>query len=161
MQQRTLGPFTVSAIGLGCMNFCHAYGEPVSEAQTERVLQLTGGKKLPVVYDSVGKDTWLASLDCIEPRGLMVSFGNASGPVTGVDLGILSAKGSLYVTRPSIAAHVVPRSKLEASSAEFFDLIKRGKIKPDVARRYALKDAAQAHIDLASRKTTGASILLP
>ena len=127
----------------------------------ERVLELTGGKKLPVVYDSVGKDTWLASLDCIEPRGLMVSFGNASGPVTGVDLGILSAKGSLYVTRPSIAAHVVPRSKLEASSAEFFDLIKRGKIKPDVARRYALKDAAQAHLDLASRKTTGASILMP
>ena len=128
---------------------------------TERVLALTGGKKLPVVYDSVGKDTWLASLDCIEPRGLMVSFGNASGPVTGVDLGILAAKGSLYVTRPSVAHHVTPYSKLEASANELFDLIKRKKIKVEISKRYALKDAGQAHEDLAGRKTTGSVILIP
>ncbi len=128
---------------------------------TERVLELTGGKKLPVVYDSVGKDTWLASLDCLQPRGLMVSFGNASGPVTGVDLGILAAKGSLYVTRPSVAHHVTPYARLEASAQEMFDLVKRKKIKIDIGQRHALKDAAQAHIDLVSRKTTGATVLLP
>lgn len=132
-----------------------------TENISERVLELTGGKKLPVVYDSVGKDTWLASLDCIEPRGLMVSFGNASGPVTGVDLGILAAKGSLYVTRPSVAHHVTPYSKLEASAREIFDLVKRKKIKVDVSRTYRLQDAGQAHEDLAGRKTTGSLILLP
>ena len=127
----------------------------------ERVLELTGGKKLPVVYDSVGKDTWLASLDCLETRGLMVSYGNASGPVTGVDLGILAAKGSLFVTRPTVLHHVTPRAKFEAAASEFFDMVRRRKIKIEVARSYALKDAAQAHIDLTSRKTTGSSILIP
>lgn len=126
-----------------------------------RVLELTGGAKCPVVYDGVGKDTWEKSLDCVQMRGLMVSFGNASGPVTGVNLGILAQKGSLYVTRPTLAHHITPRKKLEESSDELFDLIARGKIKVEVERRYALADAAQAHRDLEARKTTGSVVLLP
>jgi NADPH2:quinone reductase len=127
----------------------------------ERVKALTGGAKVPVVYDGVGKDTWEGSLDCLQPRGLMVSFGNASGAVTGVNLGILAAKGSLFVTRPTLATHVVPRGRLEDSAAELFDLMQKGKIKVDIDQRYPLANAAQAHIDLASRKTTGSSVLLP
>ena len=127
----------------------------------ERVKELTGGAKVPVVYDGVGKDTWEGSLDCIQPRGLMVSFGNASGAVTGVNLGILAAKGSLYVTRPTLATHVVPRSRLEASAEELFGLMTSGKIKIEIDQRYPLADAAQAHIDLAGRKTTGSSVLVP
>jgi NADPH2:quinone reductase len=113
------------------------------------------------VYDGVGKDTWEGSLDCLQPRGLMVSFGNASGAVTGVNLGILAAKGSLFVTRPTLATHVVPRKRLEESSAELFDLMLSGRIKVDIEQRYPLADAAQAHIDLAGRKTTGSSVLIP
>ena len=117
----------------------------------ERVLQLTEGAKLPVVYDGVGKDTWEGSLDCIQPRGLMVSFGNASGAVTGVNLGILAAKGSLFVTRPTLATHVVPRSRLEASSEELFDMMSSGKIKVDIEQRYPLADAAQVRIPTSRR----------
>lgn len=127
----------------------------------ERVKQLTGGAKVPVVYDGVGKDTWEGSLDCLQPRSLMVSFGNASGPVTGVNLGILAAKGSLYVTRPTLGTHVVPRKRLEESAAEMFDLIGRGKLKIEIDQRYLLAEAAKAHIDLAARKTTGSSVLIP
>jgi NADPH2:quinone reductase len=126
-----------------------------------RVHELTNGQKCPVVYDGVGKDTWEKSLDCIQMRGLMVSFGNASGPVTGVNLGILAQKGSLFVTRPTLAHHITPRRKLEESAAELFDLMTRGKIKVEIDQRYPLADAAQAHRDLASRKTTGSSVLMP
>jgi NADPH2:quinone reductase len=127
----------------------------------ERVKELTRGAKVPVVYDGVGKDTWEGSLDCLQPRGLMVSFGNASGPVTGVNLGILAAKGSLFVTRPTLGTHVVPRKRLEESAAEMFDLIGRGKLKIEIDQRYPLAEATQAHTDLAARKTTGSSVLLP
>jgi NADPH2:quinone reductase len=127
----------------------------------ERVLQLTSGAKLPVVYDSVGKDTWEGSLDCIQPRGLMVSFGNASGPVAGVNLGILAAKGSLYVTRPTLATHIVPRARLEASAEELFDMMATGKVKVDIEQRYTLAEAAKAQADLASRKTVGSTVILP
>jgi NADPH2:quinone reductase len=127
----------------------------------ERVLALTGGAKLPVVYDGVGKDTWEGSLDCIQPRGLMVSFGNASGAVSGVNLGILAAKGSLFVTRPTLATHIVPRARLEASSEELFDLMTRGKIKVDIEQRYPLAEAARAHSDLAARKTVGSTVIQP
>ncbi|MCA3219750.1 MAG: quinone oxidoreductase [Burkholderiales bacterium] len=127
----------------------------------ERVKDLTGGAKCPVVYDGVGKDTWEGSLDCLQPRGLMVSFGNASGAVTGVNLGILAQKGSLFVTRPTLATHIVPRKRLEESCDELFDLMLRGKIKVDIERRYPLADARQAHIDLGGRKTTGSLVLLP
>jgi NADPH2:quinone reductase len=127
----------------------------------ERVLALTNGAKLPVVYDGVGKDTWDGSLDCIEPRGLMVSFGNASGAVTGVAIGILAQKGSLYLTRPTLATHIVPRARLEASSEELFDLMLKNKIKVDIEQRYPLAEAARAHADLAARKTVGSTVLVP
>jgi NADPH:quinone reductase len=127
----------------------------------DRVRELTKGEKVPVVYDGVGKDTWEGSLDCIQPRGLMVSFGNASGAVTGVAIGILAAKGSLYVTRPTLATHIVPRARLEASAEELFDMMTRGKIKVEVSERYPLADAARAHADLAGRKTVGSVVLVP
>jgi NADPH2:quinone reductase len=127
----------------------------------KRVLELTGGKKVPVVYDGVGKDTWEASLDSLQPRGLMVSYGNASGAVSGVNLGILASKGSLYVTRPTLGTHVATRDKLEAACKDLFAMVTSGKIRFDVERTYPLADAAQAHIDLAGRKTTGAMALLP
>lgn len=128
------------------------------ENVVERVFELTEGKKVPVVYDGVGKDTWLASLDCLQPRGLMVSFGNASGPVEGVNLGILSAKGSLYVTRPTLGTHVATYEKLKAAADELFGLVAKKKIKVRIGQRYALKDAAEAHIALTGRKTTGATV---
>ena len=127
----------------------------------ERVAALTNGAKVPVVYDGVGKTTWEGSLDCLQPRGLMVSFGNASGAVTGVNLGILAAKGSLFVTRPTLATHIVPRARLEESAAELFDLMQKGKIKVDIEQRYALSEAAVAHEDLAARKTVGSTVLMP
>ena len=127
----------------------------------EKVKELTKGAKVPVVYDGVGKDTWEGSLDCLQPRGLMVSFGNASGAVTGVALGILAAKGSLFVTRPTLGTHVVPRSRLEESAEELFDHMVKGRIKVDIEQRYPLADAPKAHADLAARKTTGSTVLIP
>jgi len=126
-----------------------------------RVLEWTGGARVPVVYDGVGRDTWEGSLDCLQPRGLMVSFGSASGPVTGVDIAILARKGSLFLTRPTLGHHVVPRARLEDSAAELFDHVLAGRIHIDVARTYPLSEAARAHADLESRRTTGSSILLP
>lgn len=129
------------------------------ENVVERVLELTGGKKLPVVYDGVGKDTWLTSLDCLQPRGLMVSFGNASGPVEGVSLGILAAKGSLYVTRPTLAAHVPTLETMQAAADELFGHVLKGDIKIHIGQRFPLEQAAQAQEALAGRKTHGASVL--
>ncbi|MEX5409927.1 NADPH:quinone reductase [Atlantibacter hermannii] len=133
------------------------------ESIVERVREITGGKKVRVVYDSVGKETWEASLDCLQRRGLMVSFGNASGPVTGVNLGILNQKGSLFVTRPSLNGYVTSRAELEEASNELFSLIASGVIKVDVApeQRFALKDAQKAHETLESRATQGSSLLIP
>ena len=129
----------------------------------ERVKEITGGKKLPVVYDSVGKDTWEASLDCLQRRGLMVSFGNSSGPVTGVNLGILNQKGSLFVTRPSLYGYITTYDELKEASHELFSLIASGIIKVDVAesQKYPLKDARRAHEILESRATQGSSLLIP
>ena len=127
----------------------------------ERVKELTKSAKVPVVYDGVGKDTWEGSLDCLQPRGLMVSFGNASGAVTGVNLGILAAKGSLFVTRPTLMTHITPRRKLEEAAEELFDLMLKGKIKVDIEQRYPLAEVARAHTDLAARKTSGSTVLLP
>ena len=126
-----------------------------------RVLEITGGKKVPIVYDSVGKDTFTKSLDSLQVRGLMVSFGNASGPVPPTDLGILAAKGSLYVTRPSLMGYVSKRDELVAAAKELFDMVTSGKVKVGPRQTYALKDAAQAHRDLEGRKTTGSTILVP
>jgi NADPH2:quinone reductase len=132
-----------------------------TENFVQRVAELTKGAKVPVVYDGVGKDTWEGSLDCLQPRGLMVSFGSASGNVTGVNLGILAQKGSLFVTRPTLATHITPRARLEEAAHELFDLMQRGKIRIDVERRYPLLEVAKAHADLAGRRTTGSCVLLP
>jgi NADPH:quinone reductase len=125
-----------------------------------RVRQITGGAGVPVVYDSIGRDTFQTSLDCLARRGLMVSFGSASGPVTGIGLEALS-KGAFYVTRPGLVHYISTRSELEASAEALFDAVASGAVKIEIRRRYALKDIAAAHRDLESRKTTGASILIP
>jgi NADPH2:quinone reductase len=127
----------------------------------DKVKTITGGKGVPVVYDGVGKATWEGSLDCLSPRGLIVSFGNASGPVAPVNLGILSTKGSLYVTRPTLATHIASRADLVARANSLFDVVKSGKVRIETTARYKLADAQKAHRDLESRKTTGSVILLP
>jgi len=127
----------------------------------KRVKDITGGKGVPVVYDSVGKTTWEGSLDCLRPRGLMVTFGNASGPVAPVNLGILASKGSLYVTRPTLATYIAARADLVERSNALFEVVKSGKVKIETTGKYKLADAAQAHRDLESRKTTGSVILIP
>ena len=127
----------------------------------ERVKEITGGKKVPVVYDSVGKDTFMGSLDCLQARGLLAVFGNGSGPVPAFDLNLLAAKGSLYVTRPSLIVYTGRRQDLEATAKDLFDIVKSGKVKIEINQTYALKDAAQAHRDLEGRKTTGSTVLLP
>ena len=126
----------------------------------ERVKEITGGRKVPVVFDSVGKDTFTGSLDCLQPRGLLAVFGNGSGPVTGVDLGTL-ARGSYYVTRPTLVTYTSLREDLEWMSKELFDVVKSGKVKIEINQTYPLADAAQAHRDLEARKTTGSTVLLP
>lgn len=132
-----------------------------TENFVERVKEITGGKKLPVVYDSIGKDTWPASLDCLQPLGLMVSFGNSSGPVTGVDLGILAAKGSLYLTRQTLMAYTSSRATTEEMANNVFNMMKDGKLDLAARQTYSLADAAQAHRDLEARKTVGGVILVP
>jgi NADPH:quinone reductase len=132
-----------------------------TENFAERVKEITKGKKLPVVYDAVGKSTWEGSLDCLQPRGLMVSFGNASGAVAPVNLGILSAKGSLYVTRPTLATYIAARADLVKRANDLFNVVKSGKVKIETTARYKLADAANAHRDLEGRKTTGSVILVP
>lgn len=130
------------------------------ENVVERVMALTKGKKVPVVYDGVGKDTWEMSLDCLQPRGLMVSYGNASGAVENVNLGILAAKGSLFVTRPTLATHVTTQEKMQAAADELFDLVLKKKIRLRIDQHYTLDQAGQAHEELAGRKTTGASVFI-
>lgn len=125
------------------------------------VKKITKGKGVPVVFDGVGKDTWAASLDCLRPRGLLVSFGNASGAVAPQPPGILNTKGSLFLTRPSLNAYNATRADLETSAKTLFKMVKNGKVKIAIDQHYPLAEAAQAHIDLASRKTTGQSVLVP
>jgi len=132
-----------------------------TENFVEKVKALTGGKGVPVVYDGVGKSTWEGSLDCLRPRGLMVTFGNASGPVAPVNLGILASKGSLYVTRPTLATHIASRADLVERSNALFDIVKSGKVKIETTKKYKLADALQAHRDLEGRKTTGSVVLVP
>jgi NADPH2:quinone reductase len=127
----------------------------------ERVKEITDGKKVPVVYDSVGKDTFMGSLDSLQTRGMLVVFGNGSGPVGAFDLNLLAGKGSLYVTRPTLVTYTAKREDLEAMAADLFDVVKSGKVRIEVNQTYPLKDAGQAHRDLESRKTTGSTVLLP
>lgn len=126
-----------------------------------RVKEITGGTGVPVVYDGVGKDTFEASLDSLQPRGLLVSFGNASGAVTGVNLGILSAKGSLYVTRPTLVTYTATREALEATANDLIDVVSKGAVKIEINQRFALKDVALAHRALEGRQTTGSTVILP
>lgn len=132
-----------------------------TEDIVQRVMEITNGAKVPVVYDSVGKDTFTRSLDCLQPRGLMVSFGNSSGAVPPFSLSELANRGSLYITRPSLGAYVATRPELEAAAAELFHMISSGKVKIEINQRFPLADAAQAHIALESRKTTGSTVLMP
>ncbi|HMK14228.1 MAG TPA: quinone oxidoreductase [Burkholderiales bacterium] len=127
----------------------------------ERVKEITKGAGVPVVYDGIGKDTFMGSLDCLAPLGLMVSFGNASGAVPPFDLAILSQKGSLFLTRPTLMTYTAKREDLLKSAAELFSVVKKGAVKITINQTYPLKEAAQAHRDLESRKTTGSTVLLP
>jgi len=131
------------------------------ESFVERVREITGGAGVPVVYDSVGKDTFEGSLDCLAPRGLMVSYGNASGPPPPFSILTLSTKGSLYLTRPALATYIARREELEQAAAELFDLVLRGAVRVEIRQSYALRDAAAAHRDLEARKTTGSTVLIP
>lgn len=126
----------------------------------DRVQDITDGAGVPVVYDSVGADTYPGSLDCLAPRGMMVSFGNASGPITNFDPGLLAAKGSLFFTRPTLMTYTASREDLVASANDLFEAVDKG-VKIEIHQRYALKDAEQAHRDLEGRKTTGSTIFLP
>lgn len=153
---------TVSSEEKAALAKAHGCHYPVIYTREDfqaRVLEITEGKKLPVVYDGVGKDTYMKSLDCLRPRGLMVLFGAASGPVPPFDLSLLSQKGSLLITRPTLATFVGTRKLLEENSSDLFDAVGSGKVKIYVNQKYPLTDAAQAHRDLEARKTTGSTIL--
>jgi NADPH2:quinone reductase len=132
-----------------------------TEDVAARVREITNGARVPVVYDSVGKDTFLTSLDCLRPRGLMVTFGNSSGPVGPIDPRILAQKGSLFLTRPTLGDYVRTRADLEATSRDLFDVIASGAVRVRVAQTYPLRDAEGAHRDLEARKTTGSTVLIP
>jgi NADPH2:quinone reductase len=132
-----------------------------SENFVERVREITDGAGVPVAYDSVGKDTFDGSLDCLSPMGTMVLFGAASGPVPPIDPMVLLQKGSLFLTRPTLMTYTAKRSDLEASAAELFDVVGSGAVKIEVNQTYPLAEAAQAHTDLEARKTTGSTVLLP
>ena len=132
-----------------------------TENFTQRVREITGGEGVAVVYDGVGKDTFMGSLDSLRPMGMMVTYGNASGPVPPLDLLLLSQKGSLFVTRPTLMNYTARREDLLALGEELFAMVVAGKVKIEVHQRYALRDAARAHIDLEARKTTGSTILIP
>lgn len=132
-----------------------------NENVPERVAEITGGKKVPVVYDSVGKDTFMDSLDCLAPLGMLVCFGNSSGPLPPIDAGLLSAKGSLYFTRPGLLHHVAAREDLVDLAQSLFDVVEGGQVKIHLNQEYPLKDIQQVHKDLEARKTTGSTVLIP
>ncbi|WP_321965049.1 quinone oxidoreductase [Paraburkholderia sp. J7] len=128
---------------------------------TQRVREITDGKGVPVVYDSIGKDTYIGSLDCLSPLGMFVSFGNASGPLPPVEAFEFTRRGSLFFTRPQLFHYAAKREDLDDMAKDLFNMVQTGKVKPNIGRRYALADVAQAHRDLEGRKTIGSSVLLP
>ena len=164
---RALGVTMIGTVGseekaaLAKANGCAHAIVYTRENFVERVKELTGGKGVPVVYDSIGKDTFPASLDCLKPRGMFVSFGNSSGPIAAFDIGLLGQKGALFATRPSLVMYAATRPDLLRMADEMFALVRAGKIVSEARQTYALKDAAQAHRDLEARKTTGTTLLLP
>lgn len=155
---------TVSTDEKAALAKAHGCEHPIIYTREDfpaRVKEITGGQGVPVVYDGVGKTTFLPSLDCLRPRGVMVLFGAASGPPAPLDLGLLSAKGSLYVTRPTLFTYVSKRDDLLASANDLFDVVRAGAVKIEVRQSFALKDAGQAHRALESRQTTGSTVLVP
>ncbi len=146
-----------TALAHGCTHVINSTTEDV----VARVKELTGGKGVPVVYDGVGQATFMTSLDCLKPRGLLVSFGNASGPVKAFELSMLASRGSLYVTRPTLMAYVATEAELNETTNDLIDIVASGKVTIPINQRYALSDAVKAHTDLEQRKTTGTTVLLP
>jgi NADPH2:quinone reductase len=142
----------------------HGYDHVINYRDSDfvaAVKEITGGKLCDVVYDSVGKDTFPGSLDCLKPRGLFVGFGQSSGPIAPFNMAILSQKGSLYATRPTLFTYIAKRTDLEEGAAALFEVIANGTVRSVVNQRYALADAARAHADLEGRRTTGATVLIP
>ena len=164
---RALGATVIGTVGskakaeLAMAHGCHHVINYSTENFSERVRQITGGEGVAVVYDGVGKDTFMGSLGSLRPLGMMVSYGNASGPVPPLDLLLLSQKGALFITRPTLMHYTAKRADLAALGGELFDQVGGGRVCIEVNQTYALKDAAQAHRDLEARKTTGSTILLP
>jgi NADPH2:quinone reductase len=164
---RHLGAIVIGTVGseekaeLARAHGCHHTILYNRENFVERVREITGGQGVAVVYDSVGKDTFMGSLDCLRPLGMMVSFGNASGPVPPFEPGILAAKGSLFFTRPTLMTYTAKRADLLASAAELFEVVASGAVKIEVRQTYPLAETARAHRDLEARKTTGSTVLLP
>ena len=152
---------TVSSDDKAKLAKAHGYDHVINYTKEDfqkRVVEITGGKKVPVVYDSVGKDTFMKSLDCLAPFGVCALFGASSGAPEPLNLGLLSQKGSLYVTRPTLNTYAAKREDLVASAKELFDVVAKGVVKIAVNQTYSLKDAAKAHTDLAARKTTGSTV---
>ena len=162
-----LGATVIGTVGsdekatLAKANGCDYVINYSKEEFVARVAEITGGKKCAVVYDGVGKDTFMKSLDCARPRGMVALFGNASGKVEPLDLALLAAKGSLFVTRPTLDTHVATREELVNTANDLFDVVGRGIVKVEINQTYPLKDAVQAHRDLEARKTTGSTVLIP
>ena len=164
---RHLGATVIGTVGsdekaeLARAHGCHHVIVYSRENFVERVREITGGQGVAAVYDSVGKDTFTGSLDCLRPLGIMVSFGNASGPVPAFEPSLLAAKGSLFLTRPTLMTYTAKRADLVASAAELFEVVASGAVKIEVHQSYPLADTARAHRDLEARKTTGSTVLLP
>ena len=162
---KSLGASVIGTVGSEAkaeLARAHGCDYPIVYTQEDfvaRTNEITKGEKLPVVYDSVGKDTFMKSLDCLRPRGLMVSFGQASGAIGPVDLGIFAQKGSLFFTRPTLVTYAARREDLLAMAKDLFDVVLSGAVRIEINQTYPLKDAAQAHRDLQSRKTTGSTVL--
>jgi NADPH:quinone reductase len=155
---------TVGSAAKAAVAKAHGCDEVIVYTQDDfpqRVRELTRGERVPVVYDSVGKSTFAGSLDCLRPLGLLVSFGNASGPVPPFELGILAAKGSLFLTRPTLATYTATRADLEAAAQELFEVVLSGRVKIEIGRRYSLRDAQQVHRDLEARQTTASVVMIP
>lgn len=164
---RALGAIVIGTVGsdakaaLAKRHGCRHAINYTSENFVERVREITRGAGVPVVYDGVGRDTFLPSLDCLRPFGMMINYGNASGPAPPLNVGLLAQKGSLYVTRPTMATYTAKREDLVKSARAVFSAIKRGKVKIQIGQTFALRDAAIAHRELEARRTTGATVLLP
>jgi NADPH2:quinone reductase len=164
---KALGAMVIGTVGSqekAAVAKAHACDHTIVYTQedfTQRVREITGGQGVPVVYDSVGKSTFQGSLDCLRPLGLLVSFGNASGAVPPFELGILAPKGSLYVTRPTLATYTATRAELEATAAELFEVVRSGQVRIEIRHTYPLADAQQVHRDLEGRNTTGSVVMLP